>query len=37
MVGFSLNMTILFPNIIRCGKKDFSFTARQKAYAAGWR
>jgi len=33
MAGYGLNMKILVPNIIRCGKQDLSFEVRHKAYA----
>jgi len=33
MAGYVMKMNILVSNINRCGKEDFSFEVRHKAYA----
>jgi len=34
MAGYVMKMSILVSNINWCGKKDFSFEVRHKAYAS---
>jgi len=33
MAGYVMKMSILVPNISRCGQKELSFKVRHKAYA----
>ena len=34
MAGYVMKMSILVPNIIRCGQNDLSSEVRHKAYAS---